>query len=39
MEGVVEVKLMGSPELAVAVKVIGIDVLITWAGIAAKVIV
>jgi hypothetical protein len=39
MVGVVELKLTGSPELAVAVSVTPIDVLIGWVGIAAKVIV
>jgi hypothetical protein len=39
MVGVLEVKLTGRPELAVAVSVTGIEVLITWAGIAAKVMV
>ncbi len=39
MVGVVEVKLTGSPELAVAVSVTPTDVLAACAGIAAKVIV
>ncbi len=38
-EGVVEVKLTGRPELAVAVNAIGTDVLIACAGTAPKVIV
>ena len=39
MAGVVEVKLTGRPELAVAVNAIPTDVLAVWAGIVPKVIV